>query len=299
MAMMRRDFVTALAGSMGALSAAASLPAAPASRNFQFSPEGRYQMPAHFGNRLPGKATARYLDVTTIGVTYLTDPDKLIQYLPEPFEVGREPLVTVFYGWNRQVEWLAGGGYNLLGVNANVKFNGKVDQLEGGYCLVLWENATDPILTGRELQGIPKIYADIDDHTVLRGVWQASASHRGHKIVDMTVQDLTPFSAEQIEQYKRGSAGANWMGWKYIPNTGRPGAAVSHATLFPTSASPQRAWIGKGEVVWNRLTWEQNPTQAHIVNALEGLPILEYRAAFVSEGASDLAVKGRSIREIR
>ena len=94
MVMMRRDFVTALAGSMGALSAGASLPAAPASRNFQFDPKRQYQMPGHFGPRLPGKGSARYLDVTMIAVTYLTDPGKLIQYLPEPFEVGREPRIT-------------------------------------------------------------------------------------------------------------------------------------------------------------------------------------------------------------
>jgi len=265
MAVLRRDFISALAGSMGALSAGAGVQAAPAGRNFQFDPRRQYQMPAHFGERFRGQSSARYLDVTRMGVSYLTDPDKLIQYLPAPFEVGAEARITVHYGMNREVEWLAGAGYNLLGVDAQVRFNGKVDQLEGGYCLVLWENETDPILTGRELQGIPKIYADIEDHTVIRGVWRATASHRGHKIV----------------------------------NTGRPGAAVSHATVFPVSSSPKQIWLGKGEVEWQRLTWEQNPTQAHIVNALKELPILEYGPAFVSKGSTNLSVPGRPVRQIR
>jgi len=65
---------------------------------------------------------------------------------PPPFEVGQEPLITVYYGMNRQIEWLAGGSYNILGVDASVFFKGKVDQLAGNYCLVLWENLTDPIL---------------------------------------------------------------------------------------------------------------------------------------------------------
>jgi len=202
MAVLRRDFISALAGSMGALSAGAGVQAAPAGRNFQFDPRRQYQMPAHFGERFRGQSSARYLDVTRMGVSYLTDPDKLIQYLPAPFEVGAEARITVHYGMNREVEWLAGAGYNLLGVDAQVRFNGKVDQLEGGYCLVLWENETDPILTGRELQGIPKIYADIEDHTVIRGVWRATASHRGHKIVDMTIHDLQPLSAEEVAEFE-------------------------------------------------------------------------------------------------
>jgi len=36
-------------------------------------------------------------------------------------------------------------------------------------------------------------------------------------------------------------------------------------------------------VEWHRLTWEQNPTQFHIVNALKRLPILEYREATVAK----------------
>ncbi|MCP5118022.1 MAG: acetoacetate decarboxylase family protein [bacterium] len=255
-------------------------------------------MPAHFGRRLTGKASAEYLDVTTMAVSYLTDPVKLAQYLPEPFEVGSEPRVTVFYSMNHEIEWLAGGNYNLLGVNAAVRFNGKTDRLEGAYCLVLWEDETDPILTGRELLGIPKIYADIEDPAVLRGTWRTSASHRNHKIVDMSIRGLKPLPAETIAAFKSSSKKANWMGWKYIPNTGRGGAAVSHATLVPTSASPREAWTGTGEIDWNRLTWEQNPTQAHIVNALADLPVLEYGPAFVSRGATGLRVPGRQVKEL-
>ena len=88
------------------------------------------------------------------------------------------------------------------------------------------------------------------------------------------------------------------MGWKYIPNTGRPGAAVSHATLVPTAARPNEAWSGEGQVDWHPLTWEQNPTQFHIVNALAELPILEYRYAVVTKGATTLSVPGQSVREL-
>ena len=73
---------------------------------FRFDPEGRYMMPAHFGPR-PLKGSARYGDVTSISITYLTDRETLAAYLPEPFTVGREPLVTVSYAtvWRGRSAW--------------------------------------------------------------------------------------------------------------------------------------------------------------------------------------------------
>jgi len=264
---------------------------------FTFKPESFYMMPFHFGPRAQ-KGSAMYGDVTTIAVSYLTDRKMLSDYLPEPFEVGPEPLVSVSYAMNREVAWLAGGCYNLIGVNVSTVFKGKVDHLSGSYCLVLWENLTDPILTGREIEGIPKIYADIPDHTIFDGVWSTCASYRGHKIDDLMIKDLNPLPPAQVKEIEKISRDGNWMGWKYIPKTGGPGAEVNHATLFPTNATFDHIWTGSGEVKWNRLTWEQNPTQFHIVNALEELPILEYRSAMVLKGSSNLMVTSKPVRPL-
>jgi hypothetical protein len=254
-------------------------------------------MPFHFGGRAQ-RGSALYGDVTTLSVTYLTDRKILSEYLPEPFEVGPEPLVSVSYSMNREVAWLAGGCYNIIGVNVSSVFNGQVDHLAGSYCLVLWENLTDPILTGREIQGMPKIYADIPDHTVVDGVWSACASYRGHKIIDLTIRDLQPLLPNQVKDIEKLSREGNWMGWKYIPAAGEFGTDVSYATVFPTSSTFNSGSIGKGGVKWHRLTWEQNPTQFHIVNALERLPILEYRSASVLKGSSDLSVSAKPVRRI-
>jgi acetoacetate decarboxylase len=264
---------------------------------FTFDPRSLYMMPFHFGSRAQ-RGSAVYGDVTTISVTYLTDRKILSEYLPEPFEVGAEPLVSVSYSMNREVGWLAGGCYNIIGVNVSSVFNGKVDHFAGSYCMVLWENLTDPILTGREIQGMPKIYADIPDHTVFAGIWSACASHRGHKIVDLTIKDLQPLPQDQVKEIEKASREGNWMGWKYIPKPSGSGADLSYATLFPTNPTFNSGWIGNGEVKWNRLTWEQNPTQFHIVNALERLPILEYRSASVLKGSADLMVFTKPVRQI-
>jgi len=267
---------------------------------FVFDETRGYMMPFHFGPRPFGRGTGQYHDVTAMSITYLTDRDRLSAYIPPPFEVGEVPFVSVSYSMNQQIDWLAGHSYNIVSVNASVVFNGQEDHFTGTYPLVLWENLTDPILTGREIEGIPKIYADIPDHSIIEGEWRASASHFGHKIVDLMVKDLTPMTTAQIEEMRARMAQSRWMGWKYIPNIGRPGAAVSYPTLFPTSGVTREAWTcGSGEVVWRHLTWEQNPTQFHIVNALVDLPILQYLSFMVTKGGSDLAVPTEPKRELR
>jgi hypothetical protein len=256
---------------------------------FRYHPEFQYTMPGHFGIGHTAKSSLLYLDVTTLSVGYLTDREKLEQYLPEPFAIRGEPILSVYYAMNREVEWLAGGGYNLLGVDVPVRFDGERDQVDGSFNLVLWENDTDPILAGRELLGIPKIYADIEDHTVLRGEWRTSASNRGQTIIDLSIRDLEPVPDAVLREQRKAAEASSWMGWRYVPRIGEPGAALSEATCIPTGGSPREVWAGRGEVEWHRSTWERNPTQWHIMNALADLPILEYRWATVSQGGSTLA----------
>ena len=63
----------------------------------------------------------------------------------------------------KEIEWLAGRGYNTLGVSFPVEFSGNKDKARGNFLLVLWENLTDPILTGREELGFSKIYCNLPE----------------------------------------------------------------------------------------------------------------------------------------
>jgi hypothetical protein len=117
--------------------------------------------------------------------------------------------------------------------------------------------------------------------------------------VDLRIKDLKPLAPEQVKEIEKTSREGNWMGWKYIPETGGVGSEVSHATLFPTNPSFSQIWTGSGEVHWNHLNWEQNPTQFQIVNALEQLPILEYRSASVLKGSSNLSVISKPVRALK
>ena len=268
---------------------------------FEFDPNGRYTMPAHFSMpQFEGDPSLWYHDQLAMSVSFITDRDKLAEYLPKPFEVAEEAIVTVSYARNPRVDWLAGRGYNMITVNAAVVFNGEVDQLEGQFNLVTWENLADPILTGREMLGIPKIFADIPDHEVADDVWRCSASHFDNKILDMQMANLVTVTTEEIAAFRDAEKDKdNLMGWRYLPKVGALGAAISEPTLFPQENLITEAWLGEGSIEWQHLTWQQNPTQFHIVNALADLPVLEHRPALIFKGSSNLLLPERMSRVLR
>jgi hypothetical protein len=193
-----------------------------------------------------------------------------------------------------EIEWLAGRGYNVLGVTIPVTFTGKVDRAIGSFLTVLWENLTDPILTGREELGVAKIYCDLPEPRIYQGVTHCGASWMGFKFMDMTLSNLTPESpspaASRAEPQEDGL-----LHYKYIPRTGAWGESdAEYVTLTPTSALQRieiGAWRGQGTVQFHRATWEDLPTQYTIVNAFHQLEIKEYRGATVvqSVGAKDLS----------
>ena len=264
---------------------------------FKFKPYESYVMPAHFGPMPRNeKSSGWYRDVTTMLVPYLTDREKLAAHLPEPFTVGEQAIVTVAYACSKDVDWLAGRGYNLIAVTCSAVFNGENETLEGQYSLVWWENLADAILSGREMTGIPKIFADIPDHSVVDGQWHSSVSHFDSQILDMSIKNLRTPTLEEIEAAQKPQDKDHPMAFRYLPVVGGFGATVKEPTTFPSDSVYTAAWVGEGKINWNHLTWEQNPTQCHIVNALADLPVLEYLPAMVTTGSTNLFVPDRMPR---
>ena len=260
---------------------------------FSLDPSATYLMPAHFGPRYTGeKSSGWYRDVTVLAVPFRTERASLERLLPPGFEVADDAVVTVYYACNKNIDWLAGHGYNMVGVNARSVFLGADSPLEGNYSLVIWENLADPILVGREVQGIPKLYADIPEHLIEEGVWRCSASHFGNKIVDLCAHDFVEVPTEQVAAARQAQEGKEHpLTWRYIPAVGGYGPpSVSEAVTFPSENIYSSVMVGEGTVSWNNLTWEDNPTQFHIVNTLEQLPVLEYLPAIVTRGSTNLVL---------
>jgi len=220
----------------------------------------------------------------------------LYQYLPHPYELDGPPIVTVAYTMNREITWLAGGEYNIVAASVRATYPGEIDKVSGNYFLVLWENLTDPILTGREKQGLPKIYGDIEDHQIFDGVWSTTLSNRGKTILDIRAANLTKMKPDQFEQLKANRI-ERALGWKYIPNEAGTGPIVSYATEYPISTIYKEAWSANGSLKWYTQTWEENPTQAHIVNALHSLPVKEIVSSLVSK-SSKILLQGK-VRRLR
>ena len=134
-------------------------------------PNTGYLKPANFGP-VRRQDTLHYQEVTRLPISYVTEKGALAALLPEPFEPADEPAVTVYRQVGRGVDFMAGGGYNITGINLAAVFNGKKDNVAGLYSAVLWENATFPILIGRKLLGTPTLYAEIPDQWLEGNNWR-------------------------------------------------------------------------------------------------------------------------------
>ncbi|MGB9940201.1 acetoacetate decarboxylase family protein [Methanosarcina sp.] len=252
---------------------------------FRFEDNKCYRMPAHFGGfDCPGPDAALYYrDAVSVTFAYTTDKDQLESYVPEGFELLR-PKLNISYSQFREIDWMAGGAYNLVQVSVPTRFNGKRDRLEGQFILVVWENKTAPILGGREETGIPKIYADIEDLHTIQPNYYTTASHEGNTFLRLEMLGAKPVEGQLLADAQASAATVNALGWRYIPKVGAPGADLSQPILYPQGAEIHNAWAGNGTVKWTQLSWEQNPMQWHIIKALAELPVLEMSSAIMTKG---------------
>jgi acetoacetate decarboxylase len=254
---------------------------------FEFSDQTSYLMPAHFGGSPLGSWT--YADVTTVGVTYPTDPEALARYLPRCFRLA-EPVLEIGYAMNRGVEWMAGGGYNLVAVNVPVIYRHESEEIAGSYALVVWESKATPILGGREQTGIPKIFADVADVHLVDDRMIGNVSFEGSTFLRVDVRKTDALTSDELDELNRQAGHLDWFGWRYIPKTGQPGAALNHPTLYPIDYTYTAAWRAEASVQWQLLTWEQNPTQAHIIDALGRLPVSGDGTALITVGSQVIRV---------
>ena len=164
-------------------------------------------MPTHFG---PASGPRQGPDgrgfdclhsprTTSYSVSFLTREDQLEGLLPAGFRLCGEPVVTVTVSFMTEIEWLAGRGYNTLGVGFPAEYAGERDLARGSFLAVLWENLADPILTGREQLGFSKIYCAIPPPVVLDGQTRCTADWLGFKFMDMCLTDMVSVPAPLTE----------------------------------------------------------------------------------------------------
>lgn len=252
---------------------------------FKFEDNKCYMMPAHFGGYVYHPQENFYHDVVSISYTCTTDGDRLADYVPEGLELIR-PELSIGYCQCREIDWMAGSYYNLIQVGVPVRFNGKRDRVEGSFPLVVWENKTTPILTGREQTGVPKIYADIEDLHIVQDKFFTNAAYEGNTFLRLEMTEAQPMDEQDLARMR--VVPSNCIGWRYIPKVGGPGADLSQFILFPQRLETKSAWTGNGAVQWTELKPEQSPTQFHIIRALAQLPIIEMSPVMMTKGVTVL-----------
>jgi hypothetical protein len=214
-----------------------------------------------------------------------SEAEPLTRLLPDGVALSGEPRVRISASWLEDVGWLAGRGYNVLSVQIPSRVERGSGMVEGEFAAVLWENLADPIITGREELGMPKIYAEISPLYRDGDQVQCTASWDGYIFFEGRIRGL---AAQPREVGERSSPVT--LNHKYQPRTGEWGVAdADYITCSPAESvlvtSLER---GEGQVTFRSATWQQLPTLAHIVNVLADLPLEVMDATLaMTRGASD------------
>ena len=247
------------------------------------------RMPAHFRQWPPsGGGVCPYDDCTTLEISYLTDEQKLRQYVPEEFSLTR-PLVMVMYEKCSGVQWMGGSQYSLVTVSVPVQYIAGKEPIDGIYHLVLWEDKCEPIIGGREEAGMPKIFADIPEYRRNGNSLSVNAGHEGRTFVEMELAIGQEYSASELAAINAGNGRAVQFGWRYIPKIGPyPGPALSEATYYPVDNTFSSAHACSGTVKWTVPARQQHPTQYDIIAALAALPVKDYPSGSFRKGTSTM-----------
>ncbi len=210
-------------------------------------------MPPYFGGTAPAAPdfAVRNRDATAMAFTCTTDEEMLAQFVPECFEILR-PEVVYTFGQLREIDWLAGGRYNVVTADVPVRFNGKRDRLEGNLNLVTWENLATPIIGGREENGVPKIYAEIQDlHAGAAGYLGAPdyftrASYDGNTSVRMEMRDAKPVAGGGARGAEGRDDHRQPLQLALHPERQRPGSGAEPADPLPPGCRSHKRLDGDG-----------------------------------------------------
>ena len=269
--------------------------------SYQFLPNRYYRMPTHFGPSLgprQGIDGRRYANIdtsrdTTLQATFAADPAQLECLLPPGFTLGEFHTVTITFGYGKDIEWLAGRGYNIFGVSIPAIYQGKDETVHGDLQLVLWENMADPIITGREDLGFAKLYCELPEPQHINNDVICRASWDGCEFATLKLTGLQTVSLEELPE---GQPSQGTLHYKYIPKTSAPGEAdVACAVLTPAdwpNVTVEHVRMAQNaRCTFRHSTWEELPTLVNIVNTLSELTLGDCLEATVMEsrGGKDLS----------
>lgn len=224
-------------------------------------------------------------------ITFKTTKSSLVNLLPKNFTFqmpGPDAYVTIAPKRLDKLEWLGGRGYNLYSYYIHgIKYiseNG--NSYNGTFLPVLWEDMADPIISGREELGFPKLFAELDiQHTAnsfsMRASWQGTEFSQ---FLLQNLKELTDDGGVPRLSPKEAGTDDGILLYRYIPSIGRPGYADTEYPVFVSFAEEgkiqqatvvRRFTASTGKFNWIPSTWENLPTLNHIIIQLLKVQNLE------------------------
>ncbi|KAL4945232.1 hypothetical protein BDV06DRAFT_231397 [Aspergillus oleicola] len=236
----------------------------------------------------------------TTSIKFKTSRTLLQNLLPnESYSFGTPSTVatatfsqTLLHG----MDWLGGGGYRHMGLYIDgVQYKAADGQVYSGtYLPILFESLTDPIVSGREELGMPKLYSALDansrkDSFYLNASWQGAVWGR------FTWEGLE--DEDPNARSGPGDSGVNGglLLHRYVPQVGadRKGEAEAEYPVFVPNADESKVLVSrvnrvrkaqKASFEIDGLSWEALPTLHHIIARLAEIPVDEILSAKIVEG---------------
>ncbi|KAF2162584.1 hypothetical protein M409DRAFT_69143 [Zasmidium cellare ATCC 36951] len=288
-------------------------------REYQWSlvPNKYWRMPIAFGpmpgprqNHLGHPRSGEQSTFTTASIRFKTSRTALQNLFPPDRSGYRftSPGTMAYASFSQTtlngMEWLGGSGYNHLGLYTHgveyTSASGKT--VRGTYLPILFENLADPIVSGREELGMPKLYSGIDIFQRGEGSYHIRTSWQGAVWGHFHLTGLESVDPQQTAGSIGGEADDGIIVHRYMPSVGKENKGVKSEADFAcfdpfAEAEPKprvtAVWTAsQAKFEINGLDWKSLPTLNHVVSRLEELPVYEVVGAKVVEGLGVPDVSG-------
>jgi hypothetical protein len=208
--------------------------------------------------------------------------------------------------------WLGGGGYSHCGLYIHgvnyTKHDGS--KIFGTYLAVLFENLADPIITGRDELGMPKLFCDIEarvegDSASVSLAWRG-AQFGEIKVSGLSTPQPAPASSAEPAQRMPGPPPPppeqGQFAHRYVPAVGQPGKAdADYAVFIPYpkpatgDAEPQTLTTATASAKFEARDWQSLPTIHNVAKGLADMPNYGVVEAKVvkAQGVSDVSAAER------
>ncbi|KAK3117133.1 hypothetical protein LTR53_001790 [Teratosphaeriaceae sp. CCFEE 6253] len=252
----------------------------------------------------------------TYSIKFKTSRTYLERLLPDRFAFtspGTLAIASISCTTLDGMAWLAGGGYSHLGLYIHGINYTKQDgsKVFGTHLPILFENLADPIVTGRDELGMPKLFADIAVEEQAGGkACEISLSWRGVKFGTFAISDLVEEAPATNGTHppapvQRGPGPPppppeqGSFHYRYVPSVGEPGKADAEYPVFvpkpdaAAGAEPPATLVSKtASIALEAKDWQALPTLHHVTEWLGAMPVFAVEEARVVRGVGVSDVSG-------